>query len=328
VVLKTISLSTLQAPVQAELEAMNQRLGSLRESNVELIRRVGDHILNGGGKQFRPTLLLLVARLGGQSADLSVLAATVVELIHTATLIHDDSVDGSSLRRGRPTVNRAFNDSISIIMGDFVYSKAFAILAEKQLFPLIEVLAHSTHQMSRGEMVEMDLKEKPGTTEAEYLEMIEGKTAALFQAACEIGAYLGFAGGERDRFKEFGRALGMAFQITDDLMDIAGDEEIIGKDRGNDLREGKVTLPYIAALRNSSAEERSRFERILSQPDKLNGDAATLLQWIRGRGGETYARGAALQFARRAQELLAPFPDGETRQALMDAAAFVVDRPL
>ena len=151
-----------------ELAALGAELGALRESDVGLIRQVGEHVLGGGGKKLRPTLLLLVWKLGGQNADLAVLAATVVELIHTATLIHDDSVDGSHLRRGRPTVNRAWGNSISIIMGDFVYSKAFALLAERQLYPLIEVLASATHQMSRGEMMEMDLKHRVETTEDDW----------------------------------------------------------------------------------------------------------------------------------------------------------------
>jgi len=266
--------------------------------------------------------------MGGKNLDLAELAATVVELVHTATLIHDDTVDGSSLRRGKPTVNRQFNHSISIIMGDFVYSKAFALLAERQLYPLIEILAHATHQMSRGEMIEMDLKYKVETAEEEYLDMIDGKTAVLFQAACEIGAYLGFEGGRREEAREFGRSLGLAFQISDDLMDLTGEEEVIGKDRGNDLKEGKVTLPYIAALRNSPAGERERYSELIAHPENIEGQWEDMLQWVRRRGGESYARDRSLSYARRATELLSGFPETDASRALADAAAYVVDRPL
>jgi octaprenyl-diphosphate synthase len=326
--LSTASLASIQAPVRAQLDAMNAHLKALRESNVSLIRQVGEHVLGGGGKQLRPTLLLLVARLGGRNADLAVLAATVVELIHTATLIHDDSVDGSNLRRGRPTVNRAFNNSISILMGDFVYSKAFAILAERRLYPLIDVLAQATHRMSTAELVEMDLKHNVDTTEEEYLAMIEGKTAVLFQAACEIGAYLGIDETAGPDFREFGRSVGLAFQIADDLMDIAGDESVIGKDHGNDLQEGKVTLPYIAALRGSTPAERERFAELLRQPERTNGDWDAILEWVRRRDGESYSRGLARTFVDRARASLERYPDTEARRALSDAAGYVVGRTL
>ncbi len=320
----------MQALVAPELAEMNRKLAELSESRVELIRRVGTHILNGSGKQFRPTVLLLVARVGGQNPEASVLAATVVELVHTATLIHDDSVDGSVLRRGRPTVNRAFSDSVSILMGDFVYSKAFSMLAERKLYPLIEVLARTTHRMSAAELLEMDLKGKLDTTEQDYLDMIDGKTAVLFEAACEIGAHLGFGAAEKDcqLFREYGRALGLAFQIADDVMDIAGDEGVIGKDRGNDLREGKVTLPFIAALENSTPEERARFSAALEGPGEINGDMDEVLEWVRRRGGERYACDRAQEYARRAEALLARYPESDARQALADATYYVVERAL
>jgi octaprenyl-diphosphate synthase len=326
--LSTVSLASIQAPVRAGLDSMNAHLKALRESDVALIRRVGEHVLGGGGKQLRPTLLLLVARLGGRNQDQAVLAATVVELIHTATLIHDDSVDGSSLRRGRPTVNRAFNNSISILMGDFVYSKAFAILAERKLYPLIDVLAQATHRMSTAELVEMDLRHKVETTEAEYLGMIEGKTAVLFQAACEIGAYLGIGEQEGRELGEFGRSIGLAFQIADDLIDITGEESVIGKDRGNDLKEGKVTLPYIAALRNSPPGERAHYSELLEHPESVNGDWDAMLEWVRHRGGESYSRELARAFVDRARALLERFPASDARQALSAAAGYVVERAL
>jgi octaprenyl-diphosphate synthase len=326
--LNTVSLASIQAPVRAELDAVSAHLKALGESKVSLIRRVGDHVLGGGGKQLRPTLLLLTARLGGRNTDLAVLAATVVELIHTATLIHDDSVDGSSLRRGRPTVNRAFNNSISILMGDFVYSKAFAILAEHKLYPLIDVLAQATHRMSTAELVEMDLKHNVATTEAEYLGMVEGKTAVLFGAACEIGAYLGIDEAAAPGFRDFGRALGLAFQVADDLIDIAGDEAVIGKDRGNDLQEGKVTLPYIAALRNSPPDERAHFSGLLEHPERINGDWDAILAWVRRRDGERYSRELARTHADSARALLERYPASEARQALSDAAGYVVERAL
>ncbi|MBI5835751.1 MAG: polyprenyl synthetase family protein [Candidatus Eisenbacteria bacterium] len=326
--MSSISLASLQAPVRAELDAMNAHLKQLRDSNVELIRQVGEHVLGGGGKQLRPTLLLLVSRLGGRNQDLAVLAATVVELIHTATLIHDDSVDGSNLRRGRPTVNRAFNHSVSILMGDFVYSKAFAILAERKLYPLIDILAQATHRMSTAELLEMDLKHKVTTTEQEYLGMIDGKTGVLFQAACEIGAYLGIGEGEAERFRDFGRSLGLAFQIADDLIDIVGEESVIGKDRGNDLKEGKVTLPYIAALRNSPPEERAHYSDLLEHPERVNGDWDAMVDWVRRRGGERYSRDLASVHAGHARSLLDAFPVSDARQALHDAAGYVVSRAL
>src|SRR6185503_21110625 len=248
-----VNVKDLQAPVLPDLARVQEELGRFFVSDVSLINEISRHMLRANGKRFRPTLLLLCQRLRGPSTQEAVVSATIVELVHTATLIHDDSIDRSFLRRGLPTVNSLWNDQTSVIMGDYLYSKAFFLLVEYGLFEVMKILARTTHRMSLGEMLELEHKQNFDLDEDTYNRLILDKTAVLLSAACEIGGYLAWGDGrERRLLAEFGTDLGMAFQITDDILDIEGDAEMMGKSTGSDIRDGKVTLPLIHVLRTGS----------------------------------------------------------------------------
>jgi hypothetical protein len=212
-----VSVKDLQRPVRAELDRVQEELCRFFISDVALINEISTHMLRANGKRFRPTLLLLANRLKGPASQEAIISATIVELVHTATLVHDDSIDRSFLRRGIPTVNSMWNDQTSVIMGDYLYSKAFFLLIEYGLIEVMQILARTTHRMSLGEMLELEHKLDFDLTEEVYYRLILDKTAVLISAACEIGAYLAWKDGQKRRLlTDFGTDLGMAFQITDD----------------------------------------------------------------------------------------------------------------
>ncbi len=321
-----VDIRGLQGPVGRELERVQEELARFFVSDVRLINEISSHMLRANGKRFRPTLLLLVSRLKGPVADDAILAATIVELVHTATLVHDDSIDRSFLRRGIPTVNSLWNDQTSVIMGDYLYSKAFFLLVERGMFESMVVLARTTHRMSLGEMLELEYIRNLALPEEVYYRLIMDKTAVLLAAACEIGGLLAWGDGrERRLLADFGTNLGMAFQITDDILDIEGDALTMGKSTRSDIRDGKVTLPLIHSVRNAPS---SRVERIR---ERMNGDlddggAAEVAAFAAEYGGVEYARQRARGYADRALELLDHFEPGPIRDTLRDAVEYVLDR--
>jgi len=317
----------LQRPVAAELERVQEELARFFESDVELINRISKHMLRSNGKRFRPTLLLLVNKLAGPVSDRAVLAAAIVELVHTATLVHDDSIDRSFMRRGIPTVNSLWNDQTSVIMGDYLYSKAFFLLVEKDLMEVVEILARTTHRMSLGEMLEIEKKLDFDVTEEAYNRLIHEKTAVLISAACEIGALLRWGDGkERRLLTDFGTSLGMAFQIMDDILDIEGDADTMGKSTGSDIRDGKITLPLIQSVRNAPPASVKRIREHMVRGDLDDGGAAEVVAFAAEYGGLDYARQRARGYADRAIELLDGFEDNIIRATLHDAVEYVLDR--
>jgi octaprenyl-diphosphate synthase len=321
----TPELSQIQGPVRAEVDGVVDELRRIVLSDFPAIGEVNDHLLWARGKLFRPTLLLLSNRIGDRPDPRAVTLAAIVELVHLATLVHDDAVDHSVLRRGMPTVNALWNHQTAVIMGDYLYSRSISALAELGRVDYITVLSRAANDMSVGELRQLSSFDALAFSEKDYDRLIASKTASLMSAACELGAAAG-AEEHRQTLATFGHALGMAFQIADDLLDYTQSEAVVGKPTGQDLREHKVTLPLIAAMREMTAPERRVVEHFFAEPEPPDEGIAAVSALVRERGGLEYARNRADQFGSKAAEALMELPDGEATDALRIAIAYVVER--
>jgi octaprenyl-diphosphate synthase len=277
------------------------------------------------GKLVRPTLLLLAASVEERMEPRAITYAAVIELIHLATLVHDDAVDHSALRRGMPTVNALFSHQVSVIMGDYLYLRALRELVTLGDLEPMRAITFASNEMTLGEMRQLSAFDALSFTESDYDTLIRAKTASLFAAACEVGALCG-APRHRDALVCFGQRLGMAFQVADDLLDYTEQQEMTGKPGGLDLKEHKVTLPLIAALREMPAPARARVEALFASPEPDDDQVADVIGIVREHGGLEYARRRADQFAKDAEDALADLPTGPARSSLLDAIAYVVDR--
>lgn len=315
-------IQALAAPDMAAVDALiRRRLGS----DVVLVNQVAEHIIAAGGKRLRPMLLLLAARaLGHRGPDAHQLAA-VVEFIHTATLLHDDVVDESDLRRGRKTANALFGNAPSVLVGDFLYSRSFQLMVELERMPVMRILADTTNAIAEGEVLQLLHVRNPDTDEPAYLNVIERKTAVLFAAATRLGAFLAGAGESvQQRLHDYGMALGYAFQIADDVLDYSADEAALGKHLGDDLAEGKATLPLIHAIRHSDANVRERLRTIVENGD---GDAMPeVLAAIDATGGLEYSRRRAEDYAKAAESALDGLDGNDAVAALRGLARYAVRR--
>jgi octaprenyl-diphosphate synthase len=290
-----------------------------------LITEVNAHLFQMQGKMFRPTLLLLAEEAtGGRDPRTTVLAA-VTELIHLATLVHDDSVDHSVLRRGMPTINSLFSHQVSVIMGDYLYSRAVIELVRLGDLEPLRVLSRVTNEMTVGEMRQLLAHDRLAFSEEQYDLLIRSKTASLVSAACEIGA-LRAAPQDRAALRRFGEALGMAFQIVDDLIDYTEDASVTGKPFGSDLREHKVTLPLIAALPRMQQGERKAVSRLLHEPEPTDQQITEVIAAVSRVGGLDYARERALRLAQAADAELDLLPGSAARDALRASITYVLDR--
>jgi octaprenyl-diphosphate synthase len=311
----------IKAPIQRELDALELELAQTFRSDIELVAAIGGHLAAVKGKRIRPVLALLGARLGRPDAATAVRIAQAIELVHTATLLHDDSIDRSHIRRGLPTVNKLWNDQVSVIMGDYLFCKAFKMLYEAGMVEVAAVLSAGSDSMTYGEMFQMDLRGRFDVDEETYLRMIKHKTASLFASACEAGAIVGGLPPEaRCRLRDYGEYLGIAFQIVDDVLDFVGSADAMGKPVGNDLKDGRVTLPLIAALRNASAAGGSQAERI------KQADLAETVRFIRANGGVEYSQRLAREFADKAAACAAFFEPTPPARSLLLLADHVVGR--
>lgn len=319
-----ITLASVQAPVVAQLEAVRATMERVVTRDVPLLAVAARHLLAMKGKMFRPTLVLLSSAVGGRADD-AVSVAAVVELIHLATLVHDDAVDHSMLRRGMPTLNSLFNDQTSVIMGDFLYSVALRELSIEDDMTPIRVLVDVSAQMSVGELRQLSTISPLDFSEDDYELLIRAKTASLISAACRLGALRG-APQHADALAAYGDALGMVFQITDDLIDYTEVSETTGKPSGLDLREHKVTLPLIAALHTMPATERRRVETLFEAQDPSAAAVADVVSIVMNAGGLDYARRRADEYASRARAALATVPPGAARDALEAAIFYVMER--
>jgi octaprenyl-diphosphate synthase len=319
------SLRDIQLPVAAELDQVAGELRRIVSADFPLITDANEHLLRMRGKQFRPTLLLLSARASGAEHPRAVTLAAVVELIHLATLVHDDSVDHSVLRRGMPTINALFSHQIAVIMGDYLYSRAIVELVRLADLDALTVFARVTNEMTVGEMRQLQAHDKLAYSEDQYDHLIRSKTASLLAGACEVGA-LRAAPPHRQALGRFGMLLGMAFQITDDLLDYTEPEAVTGKPFGLDLKEHKVTLPLIAALGRMAPVERRVVARLMDTADPGDELVAEVIQLVTAAGGLDYARRRAGELALQAETELEALPPSPARDALRDAIAYAVER--
>ncbi len=320
-----ITLADLQRPVRARLERVPQELRRIVEADFGLIAQVNSHLFQTQGKMFRPTLLLLADEATGARDPRVTTLAAVVELIHLATLVHDDSVDHSVLRRGMPTINSLFSHQVSVIMGDYLYSRAVIELVRLDDLEPLRVLSRVTNEMTVGEMRQLLAHEPLEFSEEAYDLLIQAKTASLLSGACEVGA-LHAPSEERAALRRFGEALGMAFQIVDDLLDYVGDSSITGKPTGSDLREHKVTLPLIAALPRMGEGERRQVAGLMETAEPADRQIADVIAAVGEAGGLEYARDRALRLAQQADGELDALAPSRSRDALRASITYVVDR--
>lgn len=321
-----VSLADLQAGVEARLADVRHEIRRLIEADFPLIAQVNSHLTSMQGKMFRPTLLLLSEAATAPSPDARTTAlAATVELIHVATLVHDDAVDHSVLRRGMPTINALFSHQVAVIMGDYLYSRAVIELVRLGDLEPLRILSRVTNEMTVGEMRQLLAHEPLGFSEADYDLLIRAKTASLISGACEVGALRG-SPAERDAMRQFGECLGMAFQIVDDLLDFTGDEADTGKPAGLDLREHKVTLPLIHALPRMTEAERREVEELMADPEPGDGMIAGVVAAVARRGGLEYARERAQRLCARAEASLETLHPSAARETLRASLTYVLER--
>ena len=323
--LDPVSLEDLQDPVRERLARVELEMRRLIEDDFPLISEVNQHLLRMRGKMFRPTLVLLADEATGAPSPRGETLAAVIELIHLATLVHDDAVDHSALRRGMPTINAKFSHQVSVIMGDFLYSRAVVELVRLGDLRALEVLARVTNAMTIGEMRQLLSHDPLAFTEDQYDLLITAKTASLMSGACEVGG-LASTDVERVALARFGEKLGMAFQIVDDLLDYTEDAATTGKPSGLDLREHKVTLPLIHALPRLSPGERGAVDALMANPEPAEAEIATVIEAVRRHGGLEYARTRAQTLMAEADADLMALRPSPARELLRASLGFVLDR--
>jgi len=313
------------APVAEDMRRVDALIRERLESDVSLVRQVAEYIVAGGGKRLRPAILLLAAGALGYRGDAHTELATVVEFIHTATLLHDDVVDSSELRRGRETANAAFGNAASVLVGDFLYSRSFQMMVRVENMRVMQVLADATNTIAEGEVLQLMNCHDPEVGEQRYLEVIRRKTAKLFEAAARLGAVLaGVPQGVEEGFARYGMHLGTAFQLIDDVLDYSGDADTIGKSLGDDLAEGKPTLPLIRVMATGTAQQAELVRHAVVE----GGRAAFggVLEAIRANGALDYVRDVARREAALASAAIEPVPGSSHKDSLLELAAFSVAR--
>lgn len=321
-----MNLTEINTLLAADMQGVNQLIGRELQSDVALINQLGLYIVGSGGKRLRPLLAVTAARAVGYQGSGHLTLATIIEFIHTATLLHDDVVDASELRRGKETANAVFGNEASVLVGDFLYTRAFQLMVTLESMKVMKILADATNIISEGEVLQLMNCNDPDTTEASYFEVIYGKTGKLFEAATQLGAVLAQQPqAVEDALAAYGRHLGTAFQLVDDLLDYTADSEVMGKQAGDDLAEGKPTLPLLYAMWHGSESEQQLIRSAIEQ-----GNGRALLQPILATmertGALQYTRDRALAEASLAQQQLQQLPASEYRNALHALAMIAVER--
>jgi octaprenyl-diphosphate synthase len=316
-----MSLVSMLAPVQEDMARVDALIRRRLDSDVALVRQVAEYLVASGGKRLRPAMLLLACGAAGARPEARLQLAAVVEFIHTATLLHDDVVDASELRRGQTTANAAFGNAAAVLVGDFLYSRAFQMMVEVDDMRVMRVLAEATNTIAAGEVMQLMGSHDPEVNEARYLEVIRRKTAKLFEAAARLGGVLARNQLYEEQLAEYGRHVGTAFQLVDDVLDYGGE---LGKSLGDDLAEGKPTLPLIYTMRCGSPAQAALVRRAIAQGGR--DDFAGVLEAIRACGALDYARAAAEREAEVAQRALGALPESEYRRSLLELASFAVTR--
>lgn len=317
----------IRSVVESDFLAVDQFIVSQLHSTVPLVENIGHYIVEAGGKRMRPLLVLLAAKSCNIDKEQHIPLAAVIEFIHTATLLHDDVVDMSALRRGRPTVNAQWNNPSSVLVGDFIYSRAFQILVQIGDMKIMEIIADTTNMIAEGEVLQLISKNNPDSSEANYMQVIQNKTAILFQAAAHCGAIVADASLEEElALKKFGMHLGIAFQLIDDVLDYDGDSEAMGKNIGDDLAEGKPTLPLIYAMEHGDDSQAELIRQCLTQEQLNQKTLSQVIEIVRGCGALEYTRKLASAEADQAMSAIAALPQNQYRDALEVMARFSVNR--
>ncbi|MFY8136147.1 MAG: polyprenyl synthetase family protein [Aquimonas sp.] len=320
-----LRLPEIQQLVAADMEAVNRLIRQRLSSDVVLINQISEHIIAAGGKRLRPMLVLLAARALGYNGSDHLQMAAIIEFIHTSTLLHDDVVDESDLRRGRKTANALWGNAASVLVGDFLYSRSFQLMVELDRMPIMRILANATNAIAEGEVLQLLHVHNPDTDEAAYLRVIERKTAVLFAAATRLGALLaGATEAQQAAMERFGLALGYAFQIADDVLDYTADASTLGKNLGDDLAEGKATLPLIHALTRVDAASRARMAAAIERGD--TGALPEIVSAIRASGSLDYSQYVARRYAEAAIAALETLPESPQLAALRGLAMYSVER--
>jgi octaprenyl-diphosphate synthase len=321
------SLDAMVALVASAMNGVNAVILERMQSKVALIPELAGHLIAGGGKRMRPMLTLASAELLGYPGTRHHRLAAAVEFIHTATLLHDDVVDGSGLRRGKRTANLIWGNPASVLVGDFLFSRAFELMVEDGSLKVLNILSHASAVIAEGEVDQLTAQRQIATGEDQYLDIIGAKTAALFAAACRVAPVVAEAGEEAELALEaYGRNLGIAFQLTDDAIDYASDSATMGKGVGDDFRDGKMTLPVILAYARGSEQDRDFWRAAMAGDRAGEGDLAHAIVLLGSSGALSDTVDRARQYARRAVDALAIFPAGKAKSALAEAAEFAVAR--
>jgi octaprenyl-diphosphate synthase len=321
------SLDAMMALVAADMNGVNAVILERMQSNVALIPELAGHLIAGGGKRMRPMLTLASAALLGYPGTRHHKLAAAVEFIHTATLLHDDVVDGSGMRRGKRTANLIWGNPASVLVGDFLFSRAFELMVEDGSLKVLRILSHASAVIAEGEVDQLTAQRQIETDEDQYLNIISAKTAALFAAACRVAPVVAEASEDDEVALEcYGRNLGIAFQLTDDAIDYSSDAATMGKGVGDDFRDGKMTLPVILAYARGSDEERAFWRSAISGDRISDEDLAHAIRLLRSSDAIADTIERARQYARRAIDALARFPASKARAALVEAAEFAVAR--
>lgn len=326
---QAVDIKAIISLVEADMTMVNQTIANNLKSDVTLINQLGAYIVQAGGKRLRPVALLLAAKATNpDNTDVSkeqTLLAAIVEFIHTATLLHDDVVDESEMRRGRETANEVFGNAASVLVGDYLYSRAFQMMVEIGSMRVMEILSHTTNQIAEGEVMQLINCGSAETTEEQYMETIQSKTAILFEAATQLGAVITKQASPIEQaLASYGLHIGTAFQLVDDILDYTADAEAMGKNVGDDLAEGKPTLPLINAIERSSGEDKALLENAITNANRDNLGA--VLAIIEKTGSLAYTARIAREQAKLAKQALDVLPDSIYKQALLNLAQFSIER--
>lgn len=312
----------------ADMDAVNALIQTrMASKHAPRIPEVTAHLVNAGGKRLRPLLTLACAKLFDYAGPYHVHLAATVEFIHTATLLHDDVVDESAQRRGRPTANLLWDNKSSVLVGDYLFSRSFQLMVETGSLQVLDILANASATIAEGEVLQLTAAQDLRTTEDIYLQVVRGKTAALFSAATQVGGVISNASdAECQALYDYGDALGVAFQIVDDLLDVVGDTKATGKNVGDDFRERKLTLPLIKAIAAADDHEKVFWKRTIEKGDQQDGDLEHAINLMHKHGAIDATRNDALAWAKRAQDALATLPQGQINSLLSSLTQYVVDR--
>ncbi len=320
-----MDIQSIYSLIEDDMSAVDAMIQARLQSDVVLVNQLGHYIINSGGKRLRPALAILSARACAYQGEQHTNLATIIEFIHTATLLHDDVVDGSDMRRGKETANNLWGNEASVLVGDFLYTRSFEMMVEMDSMPLMKILSHTTNIIAEGEVLQLLNCNDPDTSEAAYLEVIHHKTAKLFEAAGQLGAVIsGSSPALEQAMADYAMHLGSAFQLVDDLLDYSESSETIGKNIGDDLAEGKPTLPLIYAMQHGNEQQRQVIRHAIEQGERDKIDE--IIDIINQTGAINYTSQAAEKEAKLAKKALVTLPDSIYKEALLSLADFSIER--